>query len=102
MVEFKIDVRAAEKSDADSVFDLVKEFATSFSPDRESFVRSFLALLGDDSAWLNLAESNDKIVGYCLGFDHYALFAGGRVSWVEEIMVLEEWRRSANSVWPSL
>ena len=33
------------------------------------------------------------MLGYLLGFDHYALFANGRVSWVEEIMVREDRRR---------
>ena len=34
-----------------------------------------------------------EVVAYCLGFDHPGLFAGGRVSWVEEITVKEAWRR---------
>ena len=33
------------------------------------------------------------MLGYLLGFDHYALFANGRVSWIEEIMVREDRRR---------
>jgi GNAT superfamily N-acetyltransferase len=31
--------------------------------------------------------------GYFLGFDHFTFYANGRVSWVEEIMVVEEIRR---------
>ncbi|MDP5274245.1 GNAT family N-acetyltransferase [Chengkuizengella axinellae] len=39
-----------------------------------------------------IAEDDGKIVGYCLGFDHYTFYANGRVSWVEEIMVEESYR----------
>jgi len=28
-----------------------------------------------------------------LGFDHHTFYANGRVSWVEEIMVSEDYRR---------
>ena len=44
------------------------------------------------SAWLRVAEYNGEIVGYCLGFDHYTFYANGRVSWIEEIMVIEKLR----------
>ncbi|EMJ90504.1 acetyltransferase (GNAT) domain protein [Leptospira alstonii serovar Pingchang str. 80-412] len=40
-----------------------------------------------------LAEENNKIIAYCLGFDHYTLYANGKVSWLEEIFVSEEYRR---------
>jgi len=38
-------------------------------------------------------EADDGVIGYCLGFDHYAFYANGRVSWVEEIMVQEDRRK---------
>ena len=34
-----------------------------------------------------------RIIGYCLGFDHYAFYANGRIAWVEEITVKESVRR---------
>ena len=40
-----------------------------------------------------MAEENGEVIGYCLGFDHYAFYANGRVSWVEEIMVQEDRRK---------
>ncbi len=32
-------------------------------------------------------------MGYCLGFDHVAFYANGRVAWVEEIAVRADARR---------
>jgi GNAT superfamily N-acetyltransferase len=86
-------VRRANAHDLDSLFALLEQFATSFKPERASFERCVSHLLGDDSAWLAVAECDGEIVGYCLGFDHYALYADGRVSWVEEITVKEGLRR---------
>jgi len=86
-------VRRTNAHDLDSLFVLLEQFATSFEADRESFERCVSRLLADDSAWLAVAEYDVEIVGYCLGFDHYALYANGRVSWVEEITVKEGLRR---------
>jgi GNAT superfamily N-acetyltransferase len=86
-------VRRANAHDLNSLFALLEQFAASFKPERASFERCTGHLLGDDSAWLAVAEYDGEIVGYCLGFDHYALYANGRVSWVEEITVKEGLRR---------
>ena len=40
-----------------------------------------------------VAETEQQLVGYVLGFEHYTFFANGRVAWVEEIMVSETFRR---------
>jgi GNAT superfamily N-acetyltransferase len=80
-------------ADADALFELVEQFATSFRPQREAFDICLRALEGSPSAWVTLAECGGQIVGYCLGFDHFAFFANGRVAWVEEITVRPDWRR---------
>ena len=85
--------RKATASDADILFSLVCQFATSFQPDRQSFEICLNEFLADDSVWLSIAECNGEVVGYGLGFDHYAFYANGRVSWVEEIMVKAEVRQ---------
>lgn len=86
-------IREAVADDADGLFALVKDFATSFSPERAAFEQSFEHFLVDDHAWLSVAEDDGRLIGYCLGFDHYAFYANGRVSWVEEIMVQADRRK---------
>ena len=86
-------IREASPDDLDDVFALTEQFAASFRPDRESFDHCVSHLMPDESAKLFVAEYDGQIAGYCLGFDHYALYANGRVSWVEEITVREELRR---------
>jgi GNAT superfamily N-acetyltransferase len=71
----------------------VRQFATSFRPQREAFEVCLRALEADDSAWIAVVERRGAILGYCLGFDHLAFFAGGRIAWVEEIMVRPGCRR---------
>jgi len=87
------EIRRAVRSDREGVFALVKDFATSFNPEKSAFDFSFDQIHSDGSACLLVAEMNNRIIGYCLGFDHYAFYANGRVSWVEEIMVSEDYRQ---------
>ncbi len=89
----KVKIRKANQNDTDIMFTLVKHFATSFMPERKSFDISLNSLVSEESAFLYVAEYNGEVVGYCLGFDHYAFYANGRVSWVEEIMVREDLRK---------
>lgn len=74
-------------------FELVEKFATSFKTERSSFLECLENLIYDDSVFLCVAETNNKIYGYCFGFDHYTFYANGRVAWLEEIMVNEDYRK---------
>jgi GNAT superfamily N-acetyltransferase len=88
-----INIRRAQDTDAEAVLALARPFATSFIIDAQAFHRSFAALLASSQAYLAVAEVEQQLVGYVLGFDHYTFYANGRVAWVEEIMVSEPWRR---------
>lgn len=87
-------VRKATIQDADNIFDLVKDFAASFKPQKELFIQSFRDLLSDKKAFIFVADNGNKIVGYSLGFIHTTFFANGNVAWLEEIMVDERFRRA--------
>jgi GNAT superfamily N-acetyltransferase len=89
----EIQIRAAQTTDADDLFQLAKEFATSFAPEKSAFDISFKKLLMTSDACLAVAESEGKIIGYVLGFDHDTFYANGRVAWVEEIMVHADFRK---------
>ena len=87
-----IEVRKATLEDSAPVFSLVESFATSFKPDKKAFNHSLRQLLCDDSVLLNISMFQNEIVAYCLAFDHYAFYANGRVTWIEEIMVRKDLR----------
>jgi len=86
-------IRRAVLSDREEIFPLVTAFATSFKPEKAAFDLSFHQIINDNSACLLVAEMETQLIGYCLGFDHYAFYANGRVSWIEEIMVCEDFRK---------
>ena len=92
-MEFGCTIRRASADDAEELFSLVTQFATSFRPERAAFDVSLKALLADEAACVLVAEHQGRVIGSCLGFDHYAFYANGRVSWVEEVMVEPECRR---------
>lgn len=86
-------IRRAGPADEAQLFDLTKDFATTFVPELELFSRSFQHLLYQEDAALIVAERAQELTGYLLGFDHYSLSTDGRISWVEELMVREDCRR---------
>lgn len=58
-----------------------------YNPQKELFIQSFKNILSDKKASVFGAESDNKIVGYSLGFIHSTFFANGNVAWLGEIMV---------------
>ena len=92
-IKAELIVRLATDSDIDGVYSLAVEFATSFDVNREEFESVFDAVLAEDALWLGVMDCDGAIVGYLLGLDHPTFFANGRVSWVEEIMVRDDYRQ---------
>jgi predicted N-acetyltransferase YhbS len=85
-------IRAAEPRDAEALWELAKELASSFQVDETAFRHSFNQILSAPNACLAVAQ-NEGVVGYILGFEHYTFYANGRVAWVEEIIVQTDYRR---------
>ena len=88
----EIIVRKGKSSDIDGIFALVQEFAPSYEPQKDKFKISLSNALSNDSVFLCVAQHKDQVVGYCLGLDFYAFYSSGRVSWLEEIMVRQDFR----------
>jgi len=86
-------IRKANENDLEMIFELVKVFATSFQPEKSCFIHSFHLILQDELASLLVAEHNNQVIGYSLGFIHDAFYANGKVAWLEEIMVRDDFRR---------
>lgn len=87
-------IREATASDLDALWPLVRDFATSFTPERATFDASFPALQADATMFLRVAESDEALVGYLVATSHVTLFANGHVCWVEELMVSPQHRRA--------
>ena len=86
-------IRRACSQDAEGVLPLVVDFATSFHTDERIFHESFFSLLESRSALVLVAEEEERLIGYCLGYWHDTFYANGRVAWLEEIMVTASYRR---------
>jgi GNAT superfamily N-acetyltransferase len=85
--------RLATEADAEQLFPMARQLATSFEVDRDGFDQVLAESLTGDHCAVFVAEDDDAIHGYLLGFDHPAFFANGRVAWVEEVFVAEQSRR---------
>jgi GNAT superfamily N-acetyltransferase len=86
-------IRRARPDDLEEVFELTLGLATTFRPEIDAFRKSFDHLVAQDDTLLLVVEESGRLLGYLLGFDHYALTANGRVAWIEEVMVQKDRRR---------
>ena len=86
-------VRPATAADAEAVWLLVRDFATSFTPERAAFDRVLPSLLTRDDVLVLVAET-DGVVGYLLASLHPTFFANAPVAGVEEVMVAPAHRRA--------
>ena len=87
-----MEIRKATIDDLVSVYYLAKEMADSFDVEYEAFQTSFLKNFESEDAVILISETYSRINGYLLGFSHNAFFANGKVSWLEEMYVDEEYR----------
>jgi ribosomal protein S18 acetylase RimI-like enzyme len=80
-------VRTAAAADADAVFGLLGQFATSYVPDRRHFDQRYSVLLAAADADLLVVTTDAKVVGYVLGFQLTTLYANGVVLTIQELVV---------------
>jgi GNAT superfamily N-acetyltransferase len=86
-------VRRATVGDEFSLFALVRLFPTPTPPTRETFANALRVKLKDPDGFVAVAELGGQLVGYVAGDTHETFYAGGKVAWVDEILVAEEARR---------
>jgi GNAT superfamily N-acetyltransferase len=86
-------IRRATQSDADAVWPLARDFATSFTLDRAAFDETFPVLVSRPDSLLLVATRRGDPVGYLLASARLTFHARGHVCWVEEVMVAADQRR---------
>ncbi|WP_207383574.1 GNAT family N-acetyltransferase [Paenibacillus solani] len=87
-----INYRCAEIQDEEELFVLAKKLATSYTLNKVDFSRIYAEILSDENADLVIAEKDSRVIGYALSFHHSTFYANGVISWVEELIVLHEFR----------
>jgi len=87
MVPKPIIIRPAVIADADPVFSLLVQFATSYRPERAVFNATFPELISSPAACLLVAEDAGEVVGYALAVKTPTLYANGPNWLLQEIMV---------------
>lgn len=88
----KIIIRKAEEKDSTRVFAMAKELATSFVVNKANFEASYRKILATENHAIFVAELNNNVVGYSLGFFNVSFYANGHVAWLEELYVEPAYR----------
>ena len=86
-------VRRATVADEHALFALVRLFPAPTPPNRDTFAGALRLKLRDSDGFVAIAELGGRIVGYVAGDAHETFYAGGKVAWVDEILVAEDARR---------
>ena len=86
-------IRQATAADAQAVFGLLLQFATSYQPSRARFDHTYPLLIVSPSAHLLVAEDDNGIQGYVYASDTPTLFANGPITEILELYVVESRRR---------
>ena len=89
----RLEIRRAKLADELALFALVRQFPGATLPSNESFAASLRLKLKDNDALVAVAEIDGRLVGYIAGDAHETFYAGGKIAWVDEILVLETERR---------
>jgi N-acetylglutamate synthase-like GNAT family acetyltransferase len=87
-------IREAKIGDAEEIFELLGQFATSYAVDRTRFDRDLPAILADARMSLIVADVGDRAYGYSLAIVIPTLFAGGPIAEILELMVSPDHRTS--------
>ena len=88
-----LNVRRATVADEFPLFALVKLFPAPTPPTRETFAAALRLKLRDPDGFVAVADLRGQLVGYVAGDAHETFYAGGKVAWVDEILVAEAARR---------
>jgi len=88
-----LEIRRAKLADELALFALVRQFPGAAVPSSELFATSLRLKLKDNDALVAVADLDGRLVGYIAGDAHETFYAGGKIAWVDEILVLESERR---------
>lgn len=89
-------IRAARLGDAERVFALLKQLASSYAPDRAAFDENFAFLVADKNTSLFLVaeDAAGLVLGYALTTISPLLYTNGRSAQLQELVVDDAHRGS--------
>jgi len=83
-----VQIRSASVADAESVFELLKQLGTEYTPERSAFDSAFEHAIGDRSTTLMLvAEASGGVVGYAFATIAQLLHTNGNSAQLQELVV---------------
>lgn len=88
-----VTVRPAAAADAPALFLLVKQFPTPTPCPEDTFAVLLDSKLNDPQSCVVVAEGDGVLIGYVSGSVRTAFYAAGTTAWVDEILVVPDWRR---------
>jgi GNAT superfamily N-acetyltransferase len=88
-----LQIRRARLADELALFALVKQFPNATLPSSEAFAQSLRLKLKDADAFVAVADVDTQLAGYIAGDAHETFYAGGKIAWVDEILVVASARR---------
>jgi len=86
-MDSKVNVRVATEGDMDQIIALAKQLSETLIISEAYIAANFKTFLDNGQHCLLVAVKDVLVVGYASGYFHHAIYAGGLVAYVDEIVV---------------
>lgn len=78
----------------EEIYELSVQLSDKFKIDKSILRDSLQSIIGDKNAVLIGIIECGKLIGYLSGYIHTAIYANGKVTWIDEIVIDKNYRRS--------
>lgn len=86
-MDSKLTVRIAAEGDLAQIIGLAKQLSETVIISEDYITTNFKIFLDNEQHCLLVAVKGELVVGYASGYFHHAIYAGGLVAYVDEIVI---------------
>jgi ribosomal protein S18 acetylase RimI-like enzyme len=86
-MDSKLTVRIAAEGDLAQIIGLAKQLSETVIISEDYITTNFKIFLNNEQHCLLVAVKGELVVGYASGYFHHAIYAGGLVAYVDEIVI---------------
>lgn len=83
-----------KEKDFEDIYALSVQLSDKFKINKDIFQDSVQVMINDENTILIGIFHDSKLIGYLSGYIHTAIYANGKVSWIDEIVIDKDYRKS--------
>ncbi|MHC1684139.1 MAG: GNAT family N-acetyltransferase [Clostridiaceae bacterium] len=88
-----MDIVELKENNFEEIYTLSVQLSDRFKIHKDVLKDSLKVIINDKNAILIGIIEGDKLIGYLSGYKHTAIYANGKVSWIDEIVIDKSYRK---------